>query len=149
MKRILALLIVLLSCISMCACGSSANQPQKKTITSVDDVDWEDYCSSHAQMCAWYYYRLAYDADIGYSGISINTVKEKGDGVYVCYGKVSGKDNYGNSCSADFSVTCEVDLDKAKNIIDNGEVSDNPEDSDPFYDCVDDIETDYGTLRKK
>lgn len=127
---------------------SAENTQQKKPITSVDDVDWEDYCSSHAQSCAWYYYDIKYEAEIRYSGISINTVKEKDNGVYVCYGTVSGKDSYGNRCSADFSVTCEVDLDKAKDIINNGGLSNNPEDSDPFYDCVDDIETDYGTLRK-
>ena len=148
MKKLLSLFVVLVCIISLAACSGTSNQKETKPITCIDDVDWKYYCSGEAKSRAWYYYNNLYDVDISYSGISVNKVEKDRNGIYTCYGKVNGKDNYGNRCSADFSVTCEVDLEMAQKIIDNGGVGENPNDNDPYSECVEGIDFDYGSLRK-
>lgn len=147
MKRVIVLTLLFACCILLCACNDTAQQPETEPITNVEDVNWEHYCSASARAYMWTYYGYLYEVDIPYQGVSVNKVEKNWDGTYTCYGMVRGRSYYGESCSANFSITYEVDWDKAQKIIDNGGVGENPE-ADSFYDCVNSVDADYGPLKR-
>jgi hypothetical protein len=112
MKRLLALLLVLVMCLSLCACGGSGSK-KKETV--------ESKVISAARS------RIMVEIALGYDTTGVPTittfVEKTGDNTYMVTGKVTVKDNYGDTYTGkyDAEVTydpvaddCDVDLELGK-----------------------------------
>ena len=111
MKRLLALLMVLVFCASLCACGGSGGK--KETV--------EDKVISAARSRILVEIALGYDTE-GVPNIT-TFVDDIGDNTYMVTGKVTVKDKYGDTYTGkyDAEVTynpssdqCDVDLELGK-----------------------------------
>ena len=150
MKKPLLIVLTLAMLLSLCACGGGKETVEEPVIKTVEDVDWEAQCSSKAKYVAQSMYKLLYDIDVGYvNGVKITTVEKNDDGTYLCYGTIDAKDKYNKPCYAEFSISCGIDLEMAQSIIDNGGIGEDPEDTNPYYKCVEVVDSDYGDLKRK
>ena len=96
MKRILALLMVFVLCLGLCACGEKPEPTESE----------EDIVASKVRSRITTEIALSYDT-VGVPNITTYVTKQS-NGDYIVTGKVTVKDKYGDTYTGKYDATVEV-----------------------------------------
>ena len=99
MKKVISLFLVLVMCLSLCACGGG------KSDFSAYDAAKVSVASRGNAYCGFNY------ADVRYSLIDSMIMDDNGDGTYTCTGYIAVHDNYGDVYKGKYKAVVKVDID--------------------------------------
>ena len=109
MKKGLALILALVMCLSLCACGSkkvSEDDIREEVRISEDDIREEVRITVRARAIAKCMFTYQ---NVKFVSTAVTTMDDNGDGTYDVKGYITVIDDYGDSYKAKFDATVSVD----------------------------------------